>query len=81
MYWQIIGIPMDTSYALLDADLFLFYYERDFMLSLSDNNQADILLKHLILCQDIVSEKQLSARLPFAKIWFLNEKHHHQSLE
>ena len=26
----------------LDADLFLFCYERDFMLSLSDNNQADL---------------------------------------
>ena len=24
------------------ADLFLFYYERDFMLSLSDNNQVDV---------------------------------------
>ena len=31
------------SCALLDADLFLFCYERDFMLSLSDNNQADII--------------------------------------
>ena len=26
----------------LIADLFLFCYERDFMLSLSDNNQSDI---------------------------------------
>ena len=29
--------------APLVADLFLFCYERDFMLSLSDNNQADII--------------------------------------
>ena len=29
--------------SLLVADLFLFCYERDFMLSLSDNNQIDII--------------------------------------
>ena len=34
---------MGTNCAPLVADLFLFYYERDFMLSLSDNNQADII--------------------------------------
>ena len=39
---QIVGIPMGTNYAPLVAD-FLFCYERDFMLSLSDNNQADII--------------------------------------
>ena len=34
---------MSTYCAPLVADLFLFCYERDFMLSLSDNNQADIM--------------------------------------
>ena len=34
---------MDTTCAPLDADLFLFSYERDFMMSLSDDNQADII--------------------------------------
>ena len=34
---------MCTNCASLVADLFLFCYERDFMLSLSDNNQADII--------------------------------------
>ena len=34
---------MGTNYARLVADLFLFCYEKDFMLSLSDNNQADII--------------------------------------
>ena len=34
---------MGTYCAPLVADLFLFCYERDFMLSLSDNNQADII--------------------------------------
>ena len=33
---------MGTNCAPLVADLFLFCYERDFMLSLSDNNQTDI---------------------------------------
>ena len=35
--------PMGTNCAPLVADLLLFCYERDFMLSLSDNNQADII--------------------------------------
>ena len=34
---------MGTNCAPLVADLFLFCYERDFMLSLSDNNQPDII--------------------------------------
>ena len=41
MYRQIVGYPMGTHYNPLVADLFLFCYERDFMLCLSDNNQAD----------------------------------------
>ena len=43
LYRQIVGIPMGTNCAPLVADLFLFCYERDFMLSLSDNNQADVI--------------------------------------
>ena len=34
---------MGTNFAPLDADLFCFCYEKDFMLSLSDNNQTDII--------------------------------------
>ena len=34
---------MGTNCAPLDADLFLFCYERDCILSLSDNNQTDII--------------------------------------
>ena len=34
---------MGTNCTHLVADLFLFCYERDFMLSLSDNNQTDII--------------------------------------
>ena len=42
LYRQIVGIPMGTNCAPLAADLFLFCYEKDFMTSLSDDNQADI---------------------------------------
>ena len=34
---------MCTNCALLVADLFLFCYERDLMMSLSDDKQADII--------------------------------------
>ena len=43
LYRQTIGIPMGTNCAPLVADLFLFCYERDFMKSLSCENQADII--------------------------------------
>ena len=39
---ELIGIPMGTKCAPLVADLFIFCYERDFMKSLSRENQADI---------------------------------------
>ena len=42
LYRQIVGIPMGTNCAPLVADLFLFCYERGFMLSFSDNFQADV---------------------------------------
>ena len=34
---------MDTNFAPLVADLFLFCYKRDFRMSLSDDNQADVI--------------------------------------
>ena len=40
LYRQIVDIPMGTNCAPLVADLFLFCYERDFMSSLSNDNQA-----------------------------------------
>ena len=52
LYRQIVGIPMGTNCAPLVADLFLFYYERDFMLSLSEMIKL-ILLKLLTLPPDI----------------------------
>ena len=43
LYRQIVGLPMGTNCAPLVADLFLFCYERDFMTSLSDVKQAEII--------------------------------------
>ena len=43
LYRQIVGIPMGTYCAHLVADLFLFCYERDFMLSLSEDNQSGVI--------------------------------------
>ena len=43
LYRQVVGIPMGTNCAPLVAKLFLFYYERDFMMSLSDDKQADVI--------------------------------------
>ena len=43
LYRQTICVPMGTNCAPLVADLFLFCYERDFMKSLSRENQADII--------------------------------------
>ena len=43
LYRQVVGIPMGTNCAPLVADLFLFFYERAFMMSLSDDTQADII--------------------------------------
>ena len=43
LYRLVVGIPMVNNCAPLVADLFVFCYERDFMLSLSDDNQTDII--------------------------------------
>ena len=43
LYTQIVGIPMGTNCAPLVADLFLFCYKRDLMLSLSEDNQSDVI--------------------------------------
>ena len=42
LYKQIVGIPMDTDCAPLVAHLYLFCYERDFMLSFSGDNQPEV---------------------------------------
>ena len=42
-YLQTVGILMGTNCTPLVADLFLFCYERDFMLPLSDDNQSEVI--------------------------------------
>ena len=50
IYRQSVGIPMDTNCAPLVADLFLFCYEGDCMLSLSKDNHLVLLkLSNLLL--------------------------------
>ena len=43
LYRQIVGIPIGTNCAPLVAELFLFCYERDFMTSLSDVKEFEII--------------------------------------
>ena len=43
LYRQIVGFPMGTNCAPLVVDLFLFCYERDFMLSLSGDKESYII--------------------------------------
>ena len=43
LYRQVVGTPMGTNCAPLVVDLFLFCYEMDFMMSLSDDRQADFI--------------------------------------
>ena len=40
---QVDGIPMGTHCAPQVADVSLFFNERDFMMSLSDDKQADVI--------------------------------------
>ena len=43
LYRQVVGIPMGTYCAPLVADLFLFCFERDFMMSFSYDKQAEVI--------------------------------------
>ena len=43
LFRQIVGIPTGTNCAPLLADSFMFCYERDFMMSLSVENQSEII--------------------------------------
>ena len=43
LYRQVVEIHIGTNCAPLVADLFLFCYEREFMMSLSDDKQVEII--------------------------------------
>ena len=64
---------MGTNCAPLVADLFLFYYERDFMMSLSDDKQADIIdvlnttsryLDHILNINNVYFDNMVSKIYP-----------------
>ena len=43
LFRQILRIPMGTNSARLVAGLFLFSHERDFMMSLSEEKQSEVI--------------------------------------
>ena len=43
LYRQIVDIPMGTNCAPLVAHLFVSCYNRDFILSMSEDNQSDVI--------------------------------------
>ena len=43
IFRKVIGIPVGTNCAPLVAELLLYCYERDFMLSLKPDSQADVI--------------------------------------
>jgi len=45
IYKQVTGIPMGAYYAPLVADLFLFYYESEFMKNLYKSNDLNLIEK------------------------------------
>ena len=73
LYRQSVGIPMGANCTPLVADLSLFCYERDFMTSLSDDNQADIIeafnstsryLKDLLNIDNLYCEGMVNQNFP-----------------
>ena len=43
IYQQIVGIPMGTNCTPLIADLFLYFYDRDFMSDLHKSKRHDLI--------------------------------------
>ena len=59
---------MGTNWAPLVADLFLFCYERGFVLSLSDNNQTDIIVEAFNSTSRYLDDL-LNIDNPYFEIW------------
>ena len=66
LYRQVVGIPMGTICAPLVADLFLFCYEKNLMMSLSDDKQGDIIDAFNI------TSKYFDNILDIDKVYFVN---------
>ena len=56
---------MGTNCAPLVADLFWFCYERDFMLFLSDNNQADVIEAFNSTSRNLLADALLNIDNPY----------------
>ena len=54
MYRQIVGIPVATICVPIVAGLFQVWYERDFMLSLSDKIQSNVVEVFNCTLQDVL---------------------------
>ena len=61
LYRQVVGIPVGTYCAPLFADLFLFCYESDFLMFLSDYKQADIMVfyRYIRYSNDILNNNNV----------------------
>ena len=73
LYRQVVGIPMDTNCVPLVADLFLFCYEREFVMSLSGDKQADVIdalnttsryLDHILNTNNVYFDNMVSQIYP-----------------
>ena len=73
LYKQVLGIPMGTDCAPLVADWFLFCYERDFILSLSDNNQTDIIEAFNSTCRYLDVRKMTKIRKRYNQVPHLTQ--------
>ena len=51
----IVGIPMIRNYATLKADLFLFYYERNFMSNSHKSKHYDLIASFYDISRDLVA--------------------------
>ena len=76
LYRQVVRIPMSTNCAPLVADLFLFCYERDFMMSPSDDKQANAIdafettsryLDDILNINNVYFDKYGKSNIPFRK--------------
>ena len=67
LYRHIVGIPTGTNCAPLVADLFLFCYERDFMLSLYQTIIKLVLLQLLNLPLGILMTNLILITLTLSK--------------
>ena len=86
MYRQIVGIPVATICVPIVAGLFQVWYERDFMLSLSDKIQAYVVevfncaLQYASLNIDDPEFEQMVSQIYPAELYFNNANSYGEGL-